>query len=225
MLDLSTLPPDFIWGIGDRRLPDRGRRRRRRAEAVHLGHLLPGPRRDRQRRHRRCGLRPLPPLAGRYQDHAAARGRRLPVLGGLAPGRSPTASARSTRPASTSTTGWSTRCWPTASGHWSPCTTGICPRRCRSAAAGRSARPRRRWPTTRPWSPAGSATGSPTGTRSTSRSAWPGSATSRAGWPRASGICAAPCTPRTTSCSATGSPSRRSGPMPPARPRSGWWST
>ena len=57
-----------------------------------------------QRRHRRRGCRPLPPLPrGRRADGRAGRGR-LPVLGGLAADPARRAGARPTRPGSTSTT-------------------------------------------------------------------------------------------------------------------------
>ena len=56
---------DLPLGRGDVGVPDRGRGRRGRPDAVHLGHLLPGAGRGRQRRHRRRRLRPLPPDARR----------------------------------------------------------------------------------------------------------------------------------------------------------------
>ena len=58
-------PAAFDVPLGNRHLglPDRGRGRRGRPDTVHLGHVLPGARRHRQRRHRRRGLRPLPPDA------------------------------------------------------------------------------------------------------------------------------------------------------------------
>ena len=65
-----------------------------------------------------------------------------------------------------------------------------------------------------------SATGCTTGSPSTSRCARPGSATWRAGWPRASGTSPGPCRPRTTCCSGTAWPPRRCGrprPAPPGR--------
>ncbi len=85
-------------GRGHLGLPDRGRGRRGRPRAVHLGHLLPRARGDRQRRHRRRRLRPLPPLARGHRADAAARA--WTPTGSPSPGRGscPTASARSTRP-------------------------------------------------------------------------------------------------------------------------------
>ena len=88
--------------LGRRHLgvPDRGRGRRGRPDAVDLGHLLPGARRDRQRRHRRRRLRPLPPdAAGRRADQGP---RAWTPTGSRWPGRgcSRAAGARSTRPGS-----------------------------------------------------------------------------------------------------------------------------
>ena len=142
--------PRLRLGGGDLRLPDRGRGGRGRPRTVHLGHVLPGTRRDRQRRHRRRGLRPLPPLARGHRPDAAARAGRLPVLDRVAPDpagrRRPGQPGRAglLRPA-----GRRAARRP-ASGPSRPCTTGICRRRCRTAAAGRTATP----PTASPSTPA-----------------------------------------------------------------------
>ena len=87
--------------------------------------------------------------------------------------------------ASTSTRGSSTRCWRTASGPSSRSTTGTCRRCSTTGAAGSTATPRSGSPTTPPPPSPRSATGSPTGRRSTSPGAPACSATRSAHTPRA----------------------------------------
>ena len=99
-ISIAALPADLPLGRRHLGVPDRGRGRRGRPDAVDLGHVLPGARRDRQRRHRRRRLRPLPPDAGRRGADPGPRRRHLPVLGGLAAGAAAAAGARSTRPGS-----------------------------------------------------------------------------------------------------------------------------
>ena len=69
---------------------------------------------------------------------ARARPRRLPLLGRVAARPARAARARSTPRASTSTTGWSTRCSTHGIRRAPRSTTGTCPRRWRTSAAGRS---------------------------------------------------------------------------------------
>ena len=77
------------------------------------------------------------------------------------PGSSPTAPARPTSAASTSTAGWSTACTSAASPRWPRCSTGTCRRRCRTPAAGSRATPPTGSPTTPTPSSAASATDVP----------------------------------------------------------------
>ena len=78
----------------------------------------------------------------RYQEDVDADGRPrrrlVPLLVRLAAPAARRARARSTTPGSTSTRGWSTRCWPRTSSPGSPSTTGTCRRCCRTRAAGRA---------------------------------------------------------------------------------------
>ena len=67
-------------GGGHRRLPDRGRRQRRRPRPLRVGRLLAHPRQGRQRAHRRRRLRPLPPRRGRRGHDGRARSAVLPLL-------------------------------------------------------------------------------------------------------------------------------------------------
>ena len=91
---------------------------------------------------------------GRGADGRARR-RRLPVLGGLAAGAARGRRAASTSGAWTSTGGWSTSCASRASSRSSPSTTGTCPRRWRTAAAGGRGTPPSASPTTpRSWTSA-----------------------------------------------------------------------
>lgn len=77
-------PPDvpdrLPLGLRHRRVPDRGRRRRGRPHAVHLGHLLPHAGPHPQRGHGRRRRRPLPPVAGGRAAHRRPRPRRVPLL-------------------------------------------------------------------------------------------------------------------------------------------------
>ena len=72
-------------------VPDRGRRHRGRSRPQHLGHVLPSPRCDRQRRHRRRRLRPLPPVAGRPRPDAARSASRRTASRWRGRGSCPTA--------------------------------------------------------------------------------------------------------------------------------------
>jgi hypothetical protein len=112
---------------------------------------------------------------------------------------------RARRPARawTSTAGWSTSCWPTASSPRSPSTTGTCRRSWRTRAAGRSATRRCGSPSTRRSSARRWATASSSGSRSTS----PGAARS---WATAPG-----CTRRAVRTRRP--PARRAPPQPGAR--------
>ena len=89
------LAPDFRWGAATSAYQIEGAVDRGWSLALHLGHLLPGSRRDRQRRHRRRGVRPLPPLPRGHRVDEAPRPRLLPVLDRVAPGAARAAPARS----------------------------------------------------------------------------------------------------------------------------------
>ena len=79
--DSACLPPPRLpVRDGNGRLPDRGRRRRRRSRAEHLGHVLAHPGADTPRRHRGRRLRPLPPVGRRPRPHGRARPPCLPTL-------------------------------------------------------------------------------------------------------------------------------------------------
>ena len=67
---------------------------------------------------------------------------------------------RSTRPGWTSTPGWSTTCWRTTSVRWRRCTTGTCPSRWTTRAAGPPGTPPSASPSTPPSSASTSATAS-----------------------------------------------------------------
>ena len=67
-------------------VPDRGGRRRGRSRRLDLGHVQPHPWSGGRGRHRRRGVRPLPPVRRGRGPHARPRRRQLPVLGGLAAG-------------------------------------------------------------------------------------------------------------------------------------------
>ena len=139
----------FRWGAATAAYQIEGAAAEDGRRTVHLGHLRPYARQGLRRPHRRRRLRPLPPLPrGRRADGASSA---WAPTASRSPGRgsSPTAPARSTRAAWTSTTGWSTSCWPPASSRWSRSTTGTCRRRWRTAAAGPTATP----PTTSPTTP------------------------------------------------------------------------
>ena len=69
---MTLIPDGLRLGRGDRGVPDRGRDDRGRPRRVDLGPFARTPGQGRQRRHRRRGLRPLPPLArGRRADGGA----------------------------------------------------------------------------------------------------------------------------------------------------------
>ncbi len=87
------------------------------------------------------GLRPLPPLRRRRRADGRPGSAELPVLDLVGPGPA-RRRGRSTRPAWTSTRGWSTSCSSTTSCPGSPSTTGTCRRRWRSRAAGATGTPR-----------------------------------------------------------------------------------
>jgi len=160
---VSGIPGGLPVGSGDHRVPDRGGGGRGRAAAVGVGHVLRPTRPDRGRVVRRGRLRPLPPVPRGPRADARPRRDRVRVLAGLDPHPAPPAVARPARPAWTSTTGWSTTCWPPASRRWPPCTTGTTRSRWRTPAAGRTGTPGSGSPTTRRWPPSGSVTGSPCG--------------------------------------------------------------
>ena len=108
-------PAGFLWGTATSALSDRRLAARRRRRSQHLAALLAHAEPRARRRHRRRRLRSLPALRrGRRAD--AHRSARTPIAS-ASRGRAScrTDAARSTRPASTSTTGWSTRCSRTAS--------------------------------------------------------------------------------------------------------------
>ena len=88
MATARSFPDGLRLGRGDRRVPDRGLDARRRPDRLDLGHVLPSAGRRRRRRHRRAGLRPLPPHGRRRGAHGRSRPRRLPLLGGVAAGAS-----------------------------------------------------------------------------------------------------------------------------------------
>ena len=74
----------------------------------------------------------------------------LPVLHRLAPRHAERQRDRSTSAGWTSTSDWSTDCTSAASRRWPRCSTGTCPSRCRTRAAGSRATPPTGSPTTPP---------------------------------------------------------------------------
>ena len=84
--DRPSVPVGFHLGSGDRRVSDRRGRRRGRSRGEHLGPVLPHAGASAERRHRRRGLRSLPPVPRGCVAHGRSRSRRLPALGVLAPG-------------------------------------------------------------------------------------------------------------------------------------------
>ena len=127
------------------RVPDRGRDRRGRSGRLRLGRVLPRAGPGPQRRHRRVGRRPLPPLPVRPRPDARVWG--CTATGSPSPGRAscPTGPGRSTSAGSTSTGASSTGCASAASRRWRPCSTGTCRRRCRTRAVGSPATSRYRF--------------------------------------------------------------------------------
>ena len=159
----GALPGGLRLGHRDRELPDRGRCRGGRSFAVDLGHVLAHTRQGPGRGHRRRRRRPLPPLQGGHRADGRARRRLVPLLAGLAAPAARRARERSTKPASTSTRGWSTRCSQRTSSPGSPSTTGTFRRRSRTKAAGRCATRRSASPSTPPRSTSACTTASRTG--------------------------------------------------------------
>ena len=144
-----SVPARFRLGSRDRRVPDRGRRDADgRGESI-WDRFCRDAGQGRERRHRRPGLRPLPPLAGRPRPDGLARRRRLPVLDRLA--AHPARRARPGEPArgSTSTAGSSRACSSAGSRRSRRSTTGTCRSASRTTAAGPRARSSTASPTTR----------------------------------------------------------------------------
>jgi hypothetical protein len=71
------VPRRVRLGRGHLGLPDRGRLERRRQGPLDLGHLRPHARQHQERRERRRGQRPLPPVPGRRRPDAGHRRHRL----------------------------------------------------------------------------------------------------------------------------------------------------
>ena len=88
-----------------------------------------------QRRHGRRRRRPLPPLRGGRRADGRPRRRLVPLLARLAAAAARRPRRAQRRRASTSTTGWSRRCWPRTSRPGSRSTTGTS-RRCSQDAGG-----------------------------------------------------------------------------------------
>ena len=173
----ARLPPRFRDRLGDRVVPDRGRRAGGRARAVDLGHLQPHAGPGPQRRHRRHRRRPLPPAGCRPRPDGEPGSRGVPVLDRVVPHPGRPAAASPTRRASRSTAVWSTGCSSAASGRSRRCTTGTFRRRSRMPAAGSIATPPCASPSTPPSRSRRSATACTPGRRSTSRGAPPTSGT------------------------------------------------
>ena len=139
-----------------------------------------------ERRHGRRRRRPLPPARGRPRPDGRSRPRGLPLLDRVA--AHPAHRARTRQPGGARLLRAPRRRAPrrAASDPSRPCTTGTCPRRSRTRAAGRTAPPPRRSPTMRASWGSASATASPCGRPSTSPGAAPTSATDPARTPPAS---------------------------------------
>ena len=129
----KVLGPDFVWGVSTSSYQIEGAAQADgRGPSIWdgfcrvPGRIANGDTGD-------TGLRPLSPLRRGHRADAPARRLGLPVLGRMA--ARPAARTRRcrTKPASPSTTGWSTGCSPPTSSHGSASITGICRRRCRIA--------------------------------------------------------------------------------------------
>src|ERR1051326_2665861 len=83
-----ALPRPVPLGRGDLGLPGRGLAARGGGRSAHLAQRLPPPGPPRQRRHRRRGLRPLPPLSRGRAPHEGARPLGLPLQHRLGAGPS-----------------------------------------------------------------------------------------------------------------------------------------
>ena len=123
-------------------------RHRRRPRTVDLGHLRAHTRHHR-RRHRPATSPATTTTAGQSDlDLMKPLGCRATASRSPGHGCCRPAAGRSTRRVSTSTSASSTGCTSGASRRWPRCSTGICRRRCRIAAAGRTATARSGSPTT-----------------------------------------------------------------------------
>ena len=214
------LPRHVRLGCRDLGVPDRRRRRSRRARRRRSGT------RSARRRARCTAVRTVgsPPIIGGAWPRTS---RSWPTsvstpIGSRSPGRacSRTGGARRASRASTSTEPSSTRCSPPGSSRWRRSTTGTCPKRSRTAAVGRHERPPCASPTTRVSSATRSAIACRVGRRSTNRGARRCSATARASTRPVASTRPPRSRRATTCCSRTASRSMRCARRSPAHPRS-----
>ena len=111
----------FLWGAATSAYQIEGSPLADGAGPEHLAPLRAHARAGPRRRHRRRRLRPLPAHGRRRRADEAARPDGLPLQHRVGARAARRPRRASTKPASASTSGWSTRCSPTASSRWRRC--------------------------------------------------------------------------------------------------------